>query len=626
MRFSAVKNNLLIILLLVVGTVVWSSTMVKSGLIYDYGMGFWGANGHDAIWHIAIIKSLTTGSLAMPILAGESIQNYHLGFDALVAFIHIVTKISVINMYFQILPPIFALLIGILTYKVVAAWQQSKTAAWWSVFFVYFGTGFGWLAGLGDSAFWAQQSLSTLINPPFALSLLLILAGLWSLQKKKYAVAIVCFGLLTEVKVYAGFLCLAGLFVASLKEKALVKVWLGSLCLAVPLFLLTNSHASGLIMWQPGWFLETLFAPDRLDMPKFFSALNTYRVGHIWFKAVPAFAVAFVIFFIGNSGTRILGLLSLKMPTWFEKMSLVIIVLGALVPMLIVQKGTPWNTIQFFYYSLFFLSLFAGVTVARLLKSISRPSLRLLIGLFCLVLALPEITGTLSNYLPSRPPAKISTSELKALSFLSTQPHGTVLSIPFNRNLADAAIPNPPRPLYLYESTAYISALSGQASYLADEVNLNITGFSVNDRRSQSSDFFSHPTREFLVKNNITYIYLTPGQSDNFSLVPGLDLIYNTDLFNIYKFDASIGQTIHISSDHALQMVSELPEIKKYLEVPGSHVAVDGYSNEKEGWVIRVYKDLNTDIGTLKSFYVSAETGTIYDMYTNQPVTPLAPR
>ena len=32
--------------------------------------------------------------------------------------------------------------------------------------------------------FWSQQSISTLVNPPFALSLIFILSALISLQKK----------------------------------------------------------------------------------------------------------------------------------------------------------------------------------------------------------------------------------------------------------------------------------------------------------------------------------------------------------------------------------------------------------------------------------------------------------
>ena len=46
--------------------------------------------------------------------------------------------------------------------------------------FVYFSSGFGFVVTAirdgqftGESMFWSQQSVSTLVNPPFALSLIL---------------------------------------------------------------------------------------------------------------------------------------------------------------------------------------------------------------------------------------------------------------------------------------------------------------------------------------------------------------------------------------------------------------------------------------------------------------------
>jgi len=107
------------IILILLGSISWSLTMVKSGWIYDFGMGFWGPNGHDGIWHVAFIESLSRGSLNMPVFSGELMQNYHFGFDLVVAIIHRITTIPVINLYFQIIPPVLALLVGYLTYKFV---------------------------------------------------------------------------------------------------------------------------------------------------------------------------------------------------------------------------------------------------------------------------------------------------------------------------------------------------------------------------------------------------------------------------------------------------------------------------------------------------------------------------
>ena len=195
-----------------------------------------------------------------------------------------------------------------------------------------------------------------------------------------------------------------------------------------------------------------------------------------------------------------------------------VIGVGIIIPMFYVQRGTPWNTIQFMYYSLMFSGILAGVTLGEYIET-KRVSvfynIRTKVTIISLVvgITIPTSLGTLKHYLPARPPAKVSSEELEALKFLSKQPDGVVLTYPFDKGEADAAIDNPPRPLYLYESTAYVSAFSGKPVFLEDEVNLDITGYDWRARRLKALEFFkfsdASKARNFLKENNITYIYLT---------------------------------------------------------------------------------------------------------------------
>jgi len=97
------------------------------------------------------------------------------------------------------------------------------------------------------------------------------------------------------------------------------------------------------------------------------------------------------------------------------------------------------------------------------------------------------------------------------LIFLRKQQDGTVLTLLYDKVKAEAAIADPPRPLYLYESTAYVSAFSGKPTFLEDEVNLEITGYDWRSRRADLELFLKTPNQEiannFLGKNNISYIY-----------------------------------------------------------------------------------------------------------------------
>ncbi len=508
--------------IIVFGTMVWSLVMVKSGLKYSYGMGFWGPNGHDGVWHLALSQSLVKGSLAMPIFSGEKIQNYHIGFDALLALLTKVTGISAVNLYFQILPVILAAGVGITVYGFVKAWRKSESEAIWAVIFTYFSTSWGWLIAWiryhswgGESMFWSQQSVSTLLNPPFALSLVILFGGLWCLLKKKYPWAIVLFGLLGFIKIYAGILLLGGLFLAGTyefvinrKSKWLV-VWLGALILSILFFLPLNKSSGRVIVWQPGWFLETMMAvSDRANWPKYYQAMINYRAAQNLPKAILAYFIAAVIFILGNIGIRIAAMFRKPEISGVSILLTTISVVGFLMPLFFLQRGTAWNTIQFTYYSLIIVGIFAGINWSRLKPKFSIILFILLVG--------PGVWGTVKQYLPERPPAMISNMELSALDFLSRQPLGTVLSIPFDKAKADEAQPFPPRPLYRYESTGYVSAFSGQPGFLEDEVNLNITGYDWPARRNKVLEFFKTQDQSlaniFLTENNIRYVYLVAGE------------------------------------------------------------------------------------------------------------------
>ncbi len=527
-------------ILILSGAISWLIPMVKSGMPIAGGIGYWGPNGHDGIWHIALIESLSRGSFDMPTFAGVQLQNYHIGFDLFVAVLHIITRIPVSLLYFQVIPICLAFGIGMLVWHVVYEWKNSKQAAWWSTFFVYFGGSFGWIVTLargqgvsGESMFWSQQGVSTLINPPFAFSLIFLLSGIFCLlrmQKTKKQLmytllAIACFGVLIEIKAYAGVLALGSLFVIGIwnflrhKKSNVAVIFVGSMIVSVLLFIPLNHSSSSLIVFQPGWFLETMLAlSDRFSWPKLYEALMNWRSGQVYAKAVIGYLVALVIFLAGNFGLRIIGLVELK--NFYKSRNVDVIHLfmlsvlggGILAPLLFVQQGTAWNTIQFLYYSLFIASLYAGMGFASYISTVRRPNVRITLSIIVVLLTLPTTLSTLHQvYVPNRPPAMLSNAELEALAFLKKQDQGTVLTYPFDKAKADAAVVNPPRPLYLYESTAYVAAFSGKPVFLEDEVNLTIMSYPWKDRRALVDSFYKSGdhsyTKEFLKTNKIRYIY-----------------------------------------------------------------------------------------------------------------------
>lgn len=523
------------LVLILFGMVIWSLTMIKSGLTYSYGIGFWGPNGHDGVWHIAVAQGIANGSWDMPVFAGEQLKNYHIGFDLFLAALHKMTLVPISILYFQILPVIFSLVIGFLVYQFTLSWTKSKSDAFWSTFFVYFSGSWGWVITFlrnkdfgGESMFWSQQSLSTLVNPPFALSLIILLLGLIVLNKglktkdkRQLIIATFLFGILVQIKVYAGILVLIGLFTSGIFRIInrngfdVFKVFSGALILSIIFLLPITDLSQTSLEFKPFWFLQTLMADQsRLYWPRFGEALFNYQLAGNWIKGSVAYGVAFIIFLIGNIGIRIFSLpyllgriRNIKHLTTLEIINLTIIGAGIGITLLFVQTSVPWNTIQFMYYSLFFLAVFAGIGFSELLTKAQSRTTRIFEISALVMLVIPVLISTLRHYLPNRPPAMISTEELKALQFLRDQPGGVVLTLPFDKSAAEAAIDNPPRPLYLYESTAYVSAYTGKQTYLEDEVNLEITGYEWKRRKNEIEN--ENRVINLVKGNNIKYIYVT---------------------------------------------------------------------------------------------------------------------
>lgn len=531
-------KNLIPVLLILLGTITQSLVMVKSGQVYDYGMGFWGPNAHDGLWHVSLINQLAKFDFSHPSFAGFPIVNYHYGYDLLVTIIHRLTLIPVVNLYFRILPPIFSLLIGILVFKLVKKLTISTAAASWALFFTYFGGSFGYMVNLikgqgwgGESAFWAIQSISFPVNPPFMLSLIIIFGALISLTKFlrlsspiHFLISALLFGTLIMIKVYAGLIVLGSLFIVGIynfvsnRNPNLVKLFLASCAISFLIFFPSNRNSTSLVKWEPLWFPRTMVQfTDRVGWPRFADARQTYSQSKNYLKWVPAEMMALLLFIAGNLGTRIIGFPTLAKtiksassgpsPETLIKITLAAGVVISILPTLFfIQRGNPWNTIQFFYYTEIFMGIFAAMTLSQPKKlNIGHWTLNISI----VALTLPSTYGTLPNYLPSRPPSAVPPYELKALNFLRSQPPGTVLTYPYDKALFNKFLE--PRPLFAYESIAYVSAISNHQTFLEDEVNLEISQYPWRPRREEVVKLFTTPdndwARQFLSQNNIEYIY-----------------------------------------------------------------------------------------------------------------------
>ncbi len=514
--------------LILAGSIFQQLPSFKNGLIFPYGMGLWGPNTHDGIWHLSLINQLIKSVPAEnPIFSKTSITNYHYFYDLLIAATSYVSGLTVLDLIFRFYPFIFSILLGAGTYYLIQILFKEKIAALFGLYLVYFAGSFGWVVdfikgrqGGGESAFWANQSISFNLNPPFAISLLIVIAILQLLFIKRFNILSVTtltilIGSLIAFKAYGGVLILLSLLLVGLIKKSIsyLVTFSTSLILSLVLFLSNFNVSERLIYFSPFWFVHSMIdSPDRVGWVRLSLARITgFEQGNL-FKFTVAEAAGFLIFLIGNLGTRafaIFGLLNIRNIVRHQEYITLLIfcLLSILIPTIVIQAGNPWNTIQFIYYGLYISAIVSGAVMSNFLR-INR-ALATLVILPMLIITPINAWATASGYLSYQPHAKISNDEIGALEFLKSQEDGVVLTYPYDEKLKQKF--EEPWPLFMYDSTAYVSALSQKASFLEDIPQNEILLTDYKKRIVGSKDFFSGQnteSNEFLKKSNIRYIYL----------------------------------------------------------------------------------------------------------------------
>ncbi len=531
------------LVLIIFGTIFQAVPVFKNGLVYPFGLGFWGPNTHDGIWHISLINQLIKSvPPENPIFSGEILKNYHFFYDLLIAATYYLVKIPIMDLVFRFYPILFSLSLGIGTYYLIRDFFQErlgdskiKIVSFFSLYLVYFAGSFGWIVSYlkeqkfaGESSFWANQSISFNLNPPFAISLIIIIALMQLLilsNKKVIFLAIILAGSLIGFKSYGAVLILASLlFVGILKRKLeFLIIFAGASLFSAVIFFSNFQTGTKLIIFLPFWFIHSMIdSPDRVGWMRLTLARIAGFEQGIWWKFITAEILSLVIFILGNLGIRFLSLLSLiKIKYIFKDNNLffflILSVLSVLIPILFIQAGNPWNTIQFLYYGLYVAAAMGGVVFLSITSRLPKFISVLATSLFIIITPVNSLV-TASYYLNYLPHARVDKNEVEALAFLSKQANGVVLTYPYDDKLKKKIAE--PWPLFIYDSTAYVSALSKKAVFVQDEAQNQILLTDYKKRIVASKDFFRdvipdlsngeslQSAKEFLLYNKIKYIYL----------------------------------------------------------------------------------------------------------------------
>lgn len=454
--FKLNRSDLLIYTAILLLAIIFSVPMLTSGYVGD-SLRLVGVNNYDGYWYLSLINELKVNFPPQhPGFSGEQLYGYHFLLFFLMAKIGSYFNLSNINLMFKLFPLLIALLWGVGVYVLMLDWSKSRAASLFAVFLTMFGGSFvfiSWFEGHRnlslDSGYGILQPSSSLVNPTFAISIVILTAFLFSIFKymstksSRWLLPItVLVGLAPLFKVYGGIIILGGflLFVGYEFFRKRFKILL-SLLGVVILFFTTYwpfTDRSVYLILYPFWAPHNVLR-DNFPWYGYDEKIRTYSEQGVIKGIIRTELYAFYIFFIGNIGSRIIGLFlgaikairERKLPSIFFLLVFSMTLASIIIPLFFIQSGKVFETIQFAWYFLFLVSLFSAFGIGYLFSAKLNIILKLAIVSVVVLLTLPSAIEGISKYVVGTG-WLVDQSFYESTKFLEKRGnyYDTVLSIP----------------------------------------------------------------------------------------------------------------------------------------------------------------------------------------------------
>jgi hypothetical protein len=367
-------------ILFIFGSVLLLTSFLFHQRFDQYGLVLEKYNGHDALWHVALMKSIDRSlPVENPLLAGVPVTGYHYFTDIFWVGVHQTTGAEIEHLYFFISPIVLSALLAASIYLLAQSLMTNKTLQ-----FLAAGVGL-WAGGLAfyaswlfpqaraeDSVFWLDQSVHYAINHQLVFSLVVTNVILWLILKsgRRYWWLIgLLLGSLAGIKVYAVLIYLPAMVLLGTWQLIAKREWrllAGAVLASAIAGLILWSARSQLgwpFIWAPGWFIKTMFeSGSHLNYPTWEIHRQLFSQTNNLPRLIIHWSWASALFLFGNLGIKLLGIILipvLMIKTRFRNFGQyqqpifwTLIALGAvLAPVLFIQKGIVWNTIQFMHFA-----------------------------------------------------------------------------------------------------------------------------------------------------------------------------------------------------------------------------------------------------------------------------------
>jgi hypothetical protein len=480
--FKFEKLDYLSLFIIALGSLSFLYIMFFSGYISNSGIQFIGVNGQDGIRHISYIKNqIFTFPPQHPGLYGEELKGFHYFYDFLLAKFSQFYLFSVEDLYFRLFPFLISLLYGLSFYFLSSKLTKNIVAVRLIIFFAYFARSFSIIYYLFNNEIDLLNSpiihpIRLILNPFIVLAIGILVTGFALLPevKKSFKYAIVVgliFGVLSQIKVYAGLIAIGTISIYSFyvflrfKKKFILNYFILLFITAVITaitFLPNNFKQAGLVFY-PLEFYKHYISSHGFENINWDTRRMIFEQYNNYLRIVLLYIEAVIIFWIYNLGVLSIILLKItnifKKKFWLEDYN-IIILLSIIIPIFIasffLQSVSAFDTVQFLWITIPLFGIPAGIIFAKIIEN--RKIVKFIVLMLIISLSLPGNINALVNYSPVNVKITANNNQLEFFGRINkTIPSNNFMIYipkikPFDKNY--------------FGGTPVISAISGISVYL----------------------------------------------------------------------------------------------------------------------------------------------------------------
>ncbi|MFA6569892.1 MAG: hypothetical protein WCT77_01510 [Bacteroidota bacterium] len=534
------QSSLLILFVIILGVITQTIVITNGGVLGDNGLIVPSLN--DSMWNISLVAELFNHTPNQnPIRAGEVLKNYHYFYHLFLAAVHYFTNLSFFDLYYRFGPWFISFLFGINLYLVSSLFTRRTIFRGLAIFLGYFSGNFAYLLPIflgrqfdwKGNSFYSDQPFDQIINTHSIVGYCLFLISIYIISKIAETkagdrrgwiiIGSFVFGTFYGFKTFGGIIAVGGIISTALlclfflRDRAYLSLIIGTLIILAPVYFMLTEPTQARLHPAPGWILtEMVSGNTQLNLPYYANVENYYHGIGNWLGYMKIKFIELAIYFFGNLGTRLLGVIFLigillkdikKKSNMFPVIIYVVFSTSTalMIPLLFNLGGNAYNVVQFTPYALLILGVLTVMFLERIYYLFQGKYIKLLGGLIVIVVIALSIPVNVKNILGKLQTSgdRVSLDEFSALSYLK------------DHALSEGVILVDAR--QYVNDPVYISALSERRVYFASNglaiPTINISG----ERRKNVVDFFENKLdiNRFLSENNISYLYLRGPINEN---------------------------------------------------------------------------------------------------------------